>query len=276
MSALLLLGESGGAVQVKKKQKVDLTADAFNRLLLFVFLLYPGLTSKIFQAFWCRSLTDSSVLIADYSFECIAGGEWTSEWSLLVTACSLLVLAWPIGLPAFLYYIMNKEKDLILADDDDTLQKYSFICGDYKREYWYWEVVEYGRKLLLSGLIGMLSILGVSAIWQSVAAAFVSFFFFAISVDHQPFALWQLNLFKSWSEFQLFGLLLVIVVLQANRNDIVDVDSFGVFQLVLTLTILPIGIVILYSLYTSRAKLRSQTKEDPDRTVTSNPVLEEE
>jgi hypothetical protein len=39
---------------------------------------------------------------------------------------------------------------------------------------------------------------------------------------------------------------------------------------------LPIGIAILYSLYTSRAKLRSQTKEDPHQTMTSNPVHEEE
>ena len=42
------------------------------------------------------------------------------------------MLLWPIGVPAFIFFEMHKSRDLILAEDEDTLQKFDFIMGDYK------------------------------------------------------------------------------------------------------------------------------------------------
>ena len=69
--------------------------------------------------------------------------------------------------------------------------------GDYKREYWYWEVVELSRKLILSGLIGLF---GRGTIAQTFAAVAISFLFFALSVKAQPFKTDKLNRIKVFSE----------------------------------------------------------------------------
>jgi hypothetical protein len=74
--------------------------DSLGRLFLLVFLVYPGLTSKIFDIFLCRDLgpgtTPGRVLHADYDVDC-------DETSLVRNgAGALLVGVWPIGVPAIL------------------------------------------------------------------------------------------------------------------------------------------------------------------------------
>merc|ERR1711871_568593 len=58
---------------VQKKRRTDIASDATGRIFLLVFLLYPGLTNKIFEAFTCRQLAadgSEAVLAVDYSVDC--------------------------------------------------------------------------------------------------------------------------------------------------------------------------------------------------------------
>ena len=103
-------------------------------------------------------------------------------------------------------------------------QKYDFVLGDYKKEFWYWEVrrhtqyglssaphssdlacdalkvVELFRKLILAGGIGLVQ---RGSIAQTMLATLISFFFFAAAVRAQPFENPRLNAIKVFSEFQL-------------------------------------------------------------------------
>eukprot|EP01047_Picozoa_sp_COSAG01_P076750 COSAG01_NODE_13584_length_1564_cov_1.036860_2_plen_151_part_00 len=63
-----------------------------------------------------------------------------------------MLLVWPVGVPAVLLLTMLRVRELIEAQDRETLDRFAFAIGDYKPEYWYWEVVELARKLVLSGL----------------------------------------------------------------------------------------------------------------------------
>ena len=105
-------------------------------LFLLVFLLYPGLTNKIFEMFACRELGPQSapfsVLHIDYTITCD-----TTQWTRWLGG-GLLVLIWPIGLPTFLFITMFKAKEKILADDNLTLQTFDFVLADYKKSHWYW------------------------------------------------------------------------------------------------------------------------------------------
>ena len=65
----------------------------------------------------------------------------------------------------------------------------------------YWEVVELTRKLILSGLIG---VVGRGTVAQAVAGTLIAFYFFAISYREQPFRSRGLNRIKIFSELQLF------------------------------------------------------------------------
>merc|ERR1711871_605450 len=164
--------------------------------------------------------------------------------------CVPLVLLWPIGVPAVLYYSMWSASDDIAAGDVPTLQKFDFVLGDFKREYWYWEVVELSRKLLLTGLM---SLMMRGTITQVVVATVISFFYFAAAVACQPFEDHLLNVFKALSELQLFGILLICVVLQTNDKGIPEelgegdltTDHYGAIQVGLTLVILPASIFFL-------------------------------
>jgi hypothetical protein len=149
-------------------------------MFLLVFILYPGFTNLIFAGFRCRSLGNGeSVLAVDYNIDCNS-----PEYASIFLVCSVLVVVWPLGLPVLLFYTMWKEKEDIHEQDRETLQKFNFCLGDYDREHWYWEVVELGRKLMLSGVIGLFN---RGSVLQTVAAVVVAFVFFALAWGAAPF-----------------------------------------------------------------------------------------
>merc|ERR1711939_276420 len=114
--------------------------------------------------------------------------------------------------------------------------------GDYKRSHWYWEVVELARKLALSGMIGLFE---RGSVLQTVCAAFVSFFFFAFAFRERPFEKDNLNAVKIFSEFQIFAILIMCIVIQTRQVDFsaekADLDDYGHAQVVFTMMILPIS-----------------------------------
>ena len=228
---------------VRNKALADVRDAATGRLFLLVFLLYPALTNKIFEGLSCRTLGgDYSILYADYSVDC-----GSLAYVTLNGACVALVLLWPVGLPVGLLYIMWKEKDDILNEDEDTLQKFDFALGDYNTRHWYWEVIELSRKLILTGFI---SVFQRGSIAQTVVATLLSFFFFAFTLREQPFAARHLNIIKVATEIQLFVILLCCVVLQTHeqgfKTEVVTQDDYGLIQVVATLAVMPLtGYLVL-------------------------------
>eukprot|EP01051_Picozoa_sp_SAG22_P006042 SAG22_NODE_381_length_11354_cov_6.529631_3_plen_378_part_00 len=121
-------------VLVKRQQMLQIRADASGRLFLLVFLLYPGLTGKIFQGTACRQLgPGSSVLLADYSVSCEDVSYLVFKWFIVPG----LIVAWPFGLPMLLFAKMYKVRKELVAEDEDTVKQYDFVCGDYKPTHWY-------------------------------------------------------------------------------------------------------------------------------------------
>ena len=64
--------------------------------------------------------------------------------------------------------------------------------------------MELSRKLIMSGLLGLV---GRGSIGQAVLAVVLAFVFFAVAFKFQPFESGRLNFFKICSEAQLFGVL---------------------------------------------------------------------
>eukprot|EP01046_Picozoa_sp_COSAG06_P040543 COSAG06_NODE_4918_length_3858_cov_5.222666_5_plen_114_part_00 len=102
--------------------------------LFFRYCADPSFTNKIFEGLACRVISDDvSVLYVDYDISC----ESTYYMFLRLFLIALLLL-WPIGVPAILFRQMHQEKEKILAEDPDTLEKFGFALGDYKPSHWYW------------------------------------------------------------------------------------------------------------------------------------------
>jgi hypothetical protein len=87
--------------------------------------------------------------------------------------------------------------------------------------------VEFSRKLIMSGLLGLV---GRGSIGQAVLAVVISFIFFAIAFKFQPFTSQRLNFLKICSEAQLFGILVMCLVIQA-----VEIGPVGLFVEAITI-----------------------------------------
>jgi hypothetical protein len=246
------------------KQKFDLNADALGRFFLLVFVMYPGLTNKVFECFMCRNLGDVWVLHTDYSVQC-----YTTSWYGMAFVCGILVILWPIGLPAFLFYRMKKQLHLIRKEDEDTLRFWDFALGDYDIDHWYWECVELSRKMIMAGLLGLL---GRGSIKQVAAAVITSFIFFAVALKEQPFESTGLNLVKVASEFQLFVVLLSCLVIQTDVRGLTyqNTADIGTFQAVCAFAALPL-VAYVVSLNLKAAKEETALALG-DKSAVKNPM----
>ena len=98
----------------------------------------------------------------------------------------------------------------------------------------------------MSGLLGLV---GRGSIGQAVLAVVLAFIFFAIALKHQPFTSGQLNFLKICSEAQLFGVLVLCLVIQAVEigpvglsAETITTDGYGVIMVVVAAVAVPIAL----------------------------------
>ena len=168
----------------------------------------------------------------------------------------------------------QKVRAEIQQGDKGTLQKFDFVLGDYDSAHWYWEIVELIRKLIMAGLIGLV---GRGTVLQTVLATLISFLFFALAFREMPYRKRRLNAIKVLSEFQLFVILLVCVVLRTNKNGLgaedLQQNGYGLCQLVATVAILPATIyVIRMHMLEPRRHTRDQRDDKDDEMTMKNPL----
>jgi hypothetical protein len=250
--------------------------DSLGRLFLIVFVLYPGLTNKVFEIFLCRDLgpntSPGSVLHADYDVDCdeTVGLRWTVGTSL--------VLLWPLGVPAVLFGLMFRVRKELREEHDAATSMFSFLVADYKPQYWFWEPVELVRKLLLSGILGLV---GRGSIAQAVAGTVISFAFFAMHLSVMPYKTATLNFVKGVYEVQLFVVLLASVVLQSKNvgfdSEVVQPETYGDIQTVATALIVPVIVFMICYNVKGLAKISDDTADEQlGRNMKVNPLLHED
>ena len=69
---------------------------------------------------------------------------------------SFMILVYPVGIPAFYSYVLYKNKSGVTAVDrdfDPNIAKIAFLWENYEQKMWWWEVLECGRRLTLSGVL---------------------------------------------------------------------------------------------------------------------------
>jgi hypothetical protein len=231
----LARGKSHMHMLVKNKILHNIKADCITRTFMLIFIVYPNMTSKIFEAFACRDIgTTDSVLHSDYGLDCTS-----SDYTMIYWLCVFLMFIFPIGMPLLLFYMMSQVKELIQVEDQEVMREFGFVINDYKLSHWYWEVVELSRKLILSGVIGMFR---RGSITQIVAATSISFGFALFAYREQPYHTARMNFIKITSEIQLFLIMLLCVVLQTEAQGVTrkGLENLGNMQVVVCLSILPI------------------------------------
>ena len=163
-------------------------------MLPVAFILYPTLVNVAFQMLSCRSLGEAylgpseSVNRFDYSVDCTSPAYQKYKYGSVVC-----LLFYALGMPTCFASILWRHRSDLgrdAAHDTNssraTKAQLGFLVESYKPKYFMFEILEYLRKLILTGALSVVGVPG-SAI-QSFVGVVVSFGFFALTSAWLPFA----------------------------------------------------------------------------------------
>jgi hypothetical protein len=109
-------------------------------------LVYPGFSATIFQAFNCITVDGSRYVRADLSIGCDSPSHVSKQGSAvfgIVVCC--------FGAPLLYWWILRSGQGW----KDGHCEHLKFFVREYKPRYWYWEIVEIFKKLVLAGFAAM-------------------------------------------------------------------------------------------------------------------------
>lgn len=170
----------------KQKQKVLIRDQSMFAFLFFTFLIYPVSSSAIFNYFAFDEFYDDDgkltecYLSVDYSFCC--GGSCDMKYNGMsvytwwLIYASAFIFVYPLGIPLMYFVLLWRQKDLIdpivpelghkgrmdgvhseqvdlavaLRKKYAQIRPTSFLYSQYEPIYWWWEVLECFRRLLLT------------------------------------------------------------------------------------------------------------------------------
>ena len=131
-----------------------------------------GNSSMLFQYFKCDEFPEAAgeditrgdfprYLALDYNIDCDSP-RYNYYWSFAF----FMLGVYPIGIPSMYYVLLTKHKE-ILQDrhaveeeerrDYPTIGHLMFLVQSYRPEYWYFEILETVRRLLLASALGMVA-----------------------------------------------------------------------------------------------------------------------
>lgn len=160
-------------------------------LLTFTFLISSS--TAAFQYFKCHEFPEAEggtrrYLYKDYSLDCDS-----VRYKTYVPYALLMILIFPVGIPLF-YWIMLRQHKHVLSDEEavkreatedfPTIGHLTFLTEAYKSKYYYFEVLECVRRLLLASVVGMLPAEGVVAPTLGILLCFC---FLYVFIDFRPY-----------------------------------------------------------------------------------------
>lgn len=198
-------------------------------LALFVmFIVYSSVSFIVFQTFVCETLDNEvTYLRADYSLACSASVH--TAWKVYA---GLMIVVYPIGIPAvFAWLLVSKRHDIakVSAGDKSALERLQpmrDLWEPYKPRVYYFEVVECGRRIVLTGL-GAFLFPGSSA--QVALEVVFAAVFIAVSEMLSPFVnpmdAW---LYRSGTWVVFFSMYLALLLkVDASDEDSQSQDMFA-------------------------------------------------
>ena len=197
-TAVLLSAIRGGALQL-------------------LFLVYPILTTKAFEAFPCHEFDDGrAVLRVDVAIEC----DEPTTHGRAQTAAGAVIVIYPVGLLVIFRVLLFKARHDITSrapSQDGTLpalrpgslsEAISFLHSGYRPEVYWWELMEMLRRLVL---VGILVIFRQGSIEQLALGTLFALVYSAIQMIAAPYRKLSDNFFASGCSLVLSVLFLLCV-----------------------------------------------------------------
>ncbi|CAM9358530.1 unnamed protein product [Ectocarpus sp. 13 AM-2016] len=152
-------------------------------LLLVTFLIYSSVSSTVFRTFACETLDDGEeYLRADYSIQCTEAKHKNFE-----IYAGIMVAVYPIGIPLLYGILLFQRRDVLASASADRTKAASIVglWEPYRPERFYYEVVECGRRIMLTGVVVFIFPNDAA---QIAITMLLAFFFFMIFEMLRPYA----------------------------------------------------------------------------------------
>lgn len=216
---------------------------------LFIsFVVYSSVSFNIFQTFVCETLDDGvKYLRADYSLTCSTGVH-----TAMMVYAGLMILVYPVGIPAvYTWWLFSNRHDLVRVGTPgnrlegppmlDHLQPMRDLWSSYKPRRYYFEVLECGRRIALTGLAAFLWPDSAAQVAIEVVLAAI---FMAVSDVLSPFA----DPFDGWlyrtGAWIIFFSMYLALLLKVDASD-EDSQSQAAFAKVLIAAHVGMVLVVL-------------------------------
>eukprot|EP01052_Picozoa_sp_SAG31_P045904 SAG31_NODE_8571_length_1428_cov_1.437171_2_plen_236_part_01 len=223
---------------------------------------------------------------ADYTVDC------TSTFYLsFAVFVGVLIIVVPIGVPVIMLLILIREKRVAAsafadAEDDDQaekpdlqtfvhekmLAKWDFLIADYKYNFYYFEVLDLVKKLLLTGLLLFMDRGSVS---QAYCGGLISMAFMLVHIRAFPYVNFEHNLLKLATELCTFSILFTTLVLKINlmSDEALSQNDYGLIMSSWIVVIVPavnaVGLRYRFKALRDRAKEEAEDLSEATATASS-------
>jgi len=212
-----------------------------------IFLVFPGLVVKIFKLFDCTYILHNQYLYSDLGIECWTGLHW---WYVGIGVISLLIYV--VGVPCYTYYSLLIRHDSLFDEDHydyySTRRQYGGVFAAYEADYWYWEVIEQIKKVLLTGF---LIIVAKGSSVQILVAEVITAIYLLAMVRTVPYHSDADDLLQSIASICLLFTLMIVFALKTDDPDKPQYDKnvMGILLTILSIAVFTsaiMGISILF------------------------------
>ncbi|CAN0285491.1 unnamed protein product, partial [Hapterophycus canaliculatus] len=121
-------------------------------ILLLTFFVYSSVSSILFRTFACEELADGIYYLrSDYRIECDSAKHRGFQ-----AYAGLMMLLYTLGIPAFYSVLLYRDRDVLKKEDRSSFSRVSStsdLWKPYKPYVFFYEVIECGRRILLTGVV---------------------------------------------------------------------------------------------------------------------------
>jgi hypothetical protein len=167
-----------------------------------------------------------SFMTADYNVSCSS----LKYRFGLIWACAM-VAVYPLGCPLGYFYLLfrvrheiqTRDESLVQGDEEDAsclegairgpqeaLVSLRFLYESYEPRYWWWEIVETSQRILLTGVLVLIS---QGSALQIIVGALLTLLFLHLYARYEPFCdsfVLSIKIISYWQIFFVFWIALLV------------------------------------------------------------------
>ncbi len=173
LGALILYGFTFATSLCKKRDDTSMTDEAINSetsslelkekviqlSIIVIYFALPSVSQNIFDAVNCRpfQISDEPIVYQSYllmNMDIVCDSKTDAEYGRIMISFWALFAIWIILTPILSLWLLKRVSTAIRTNRITMLaNSCRFLWNDYKPSFWYWDVVDILRKIILTGLI---------------------------------------------------------------------------------------------------------------------------